>query len=88
MLIIKGLYSKSIVDWRSVESISFDESESPDSMLRVFTKSGSSISVLNPKLESGEALDFDNVVAAWVGDYTCWMVTENQSSKAPINQPF
>ena len=78
MLIIKGLFEKSAIDWGSVESIIFDDrSNAPDTNLKIVTKSGSLVSITNPQDETGCAIDFEMVVTAKLDTYTCWRITEN-----------
>lgn len=79
MIIIEGLFSKSAIDWSSIESISFDDrSEAPDAQLKIVTKSGASISIVNPTLiENGNRVSFDDAAQAWFDNVTGWRIKEN-----------
>ena len=86
MLIVKGLNLNRVISWDCVESLSIDESESPNVNLTVSMKSGSYFSVLNPTVY-GEDLSFPTVTNAWLNCYTCWEVSENNSKSVPAGMP-
>jgi len=86
MLIVNGLDLNRIISWDSVESLSIDESESPNVNLRIAMKSGCFVSVLNPTVY-GEDLTLSMAIDAWINCYTCWEVSENDSKLAPIVAP-
>lgn len=86
MLIVKGLDLNRIISWDGVESLSIDESESPNVNLRIVMKSGCIVSVLNPTVY-GEDLSLPMATTAWLNCYTCWEVLENNSKSAPIVTP-
>lgn len=86
MLIINGLNLKTAIDWSGVESVSLDESEVPNSNLRVAMRSGGFFSVLNPTAY-GDEVSFTLVMNAWLNNCTCWEVIENESKSLPAGVP-
>lgn len=79
MLIINGIASSFAVDWNCIESIQFDnKSELPNINLRITTRSGGAMSVLNPTKADGSDLSFKDIIKAKLDNFTCWEVSEGE----------
>ena len=81
MLVIIRENKSIAIDWKAVESIKLETTGNNDYLI-ITTKSESFI-VVNPTLESGEGIDFNLILKAWIDCYTAWNVHEGRDSSAP-----